>query len=118
MRRGDVKQYKIEAETWALEYAQGGFDFHSQSLFPIRSCWLKFIRPPGSISASATCHRLDPLDVALRTCRYGILHLGHRVVLQDGVSDGEGNDTKLVEGEDLSGGADSEVLAGSVDEGT
>lgn len=23
MRRGDVKQYKIEAETWALEYAQG-----------------------------------------------------------------------------------------------
>lgn len=23
MRRGDVKQYRIESETWALEYAQG-----------------------------------------------------------------------------------------------
>ena len=25
MRRGDVKQYKIARETWALEYAAGEF---------------------------------------------------------------------------------------------
>lgn len=84
----------------------------SQSILfaEINLCFL--ITPTGT-----TWHRLDPPDAALRTGRHGVLHLGHRVVLQDGVSDGEGNDTEPVEGEDLSGGADSEVLAGQMARG-
>jgi hypothetical protein len=66
---------------------------HSKSIF-----FAEIIMTSHSLIDSHDSHRLDPPDVALRTCRHGILHLGHRVVLQDGVSDGASDDTELVEG--------------------